>query len=402
MIKYLPFLLVASLITCCVEVDISIPSFPDISDYFAISDGLTQLTIAANFFGFCLSSAVYGPLSDAFGRRVVMLIGNVIMLVGACGCVIADSIELLLLARFVQGIGASTSAVVAFAMVADSYSAEKAASLIGTMNSLITIFMSVAPIAGGFLNETVGWRGSYTTIAVLSVVSWIALYFWLPETKKHFDKFSSGKMLQDYKILLTDSRFMYASLVPSLSFSGWMSFVSCSSFLYMETYDLPIMYYALHQGAVLGVFSISSHYCGRISRLIGEKNCVRYGNMIMVMGGVSMVIIAIVADRSPYLTTISMLLYSFGAAIIYPIIFVKSLEIFPEISGTASSAIMAMRALICAISIAITAYFYHGELITVAYMVLGGASLVAVLSIRLLKLVQFATKRDVAIITQKI
>ncbi|CAF2063232.1 unnamed protein product [Rotaria magnacalcarata] len=180
----LPFIFVISLLACCIEVDISVPSFPDISDYFNISDGLTQMTIAINFLGFCLSSVVYGPLSDCYGRRNVMLISNAIMLVGVIFCVFANSIELLLLSRFVQGFGASTSAVVVFAMIADVYETDKAAKLIGVMNSLITVFMSVAPIAGGFINGLVGFRGNYLVIALVSLISWLILYFKLPETKK--------------------------------------------------------------------------------------------------------------------------------------------------------------------------------------------------------------------------
>ena len=274
MTKNFTFLLVVSLLTCSVEVDISVPSFPDISDYFNISDGLTQMTIALNFFGFCLASGVYGPLSDAFGRRKVMLIGNAIMLVGAVGCALAHSIEYLLFSRFIQGIGASTSAVVAFAMVADVYSEEKSAKLVGTMNSLITVFMSIAPIAGGFINESIGWRGNYSVIATLSVASWFMLYLWLPETKASFNPLRYNKIIADFQTLFTDSRFMLASLVPSIFFAGWMSFVSCGSFLYMETYDLPIMYYALHQGCIIAVFSGVSLYAGQILQTIGEKNCV--------------------------------------------------------------------------------------------------------------------------------
>ena len=96
MTKNLPFLFVISLLTCCIEIDISVPSFPDISDYFHISDGLTQMTIAVNFFGFCLSSVAYGPLSDCYGRRNVMLIGNAIMLIWAVLCVFEHNIELLI------------------------------------------------------------------------------------------------------------------------------------------------------------------------------------------------------------------------------------------------------------------------------------------------------------------
>ena len=69
-------------------------------------------------------------------------------------------------------------------MIADVYESEKAAKLIGVMNSLITVFMSIAPIAGGFINNLVGFRGNYFVIALVSLISWVMLYFQLPETKK--------------------------------------------------------------------------------------------------------------------------------------------------------------------------------------------------------------------------
>jgi DHA1 family bicyclomycin/chloramphenicol resistance-like MFS transporter len=392
MIKNLPFLLVVSLLTCCVEVDISVPSFPDISDYFDISDGLTQMTIAMNFLGFCISSTFYGPLSDAFGRRKVMLIGNAIMLVGAVGCTIANSIELLLFARLIQGIGASTSSVVAFAMIADTYSADKSAKLIGTMNSLITVFMSIAPIAGGFINEAIGWRGNYTTIAVISVISWGMLYLWLPETKSKFEIFSTKKIMGDFKTLMTDKTFLYASLTPSLTFAGWMSFVACGSFLYMETYNLPIMYYAIHQGVIIAAFSVCSLYCGQISKFIGAQNCVIYGSVLMLIGASAMIIVSLTFDIAPYLTSISMIIYGVGAAITYPVVFARSLELFPDISGTASSAIMAVRSLLCAIFIAVSSYIYNGKLWTVAVMILIASVLLSILTLLLLKLISFDTK----------
>jgi DHA1 family bicyclomycin/chloramphenicol resistance-like MFS transporter len=392
MTKNFTLLLVVSLLTCSVEVDLSVPSFPNISNYFNISDSLTQMTIALNFFGFCLASGVYGPLSDAFGRRKVMIIGNAIMLFGAVGCALAYSIEFLLFSRFIQGIGASTSTVVAFAMIADVYSEEKSAQLVGTMNSLITIFMSIAPIAGGFINESLGWRGNYTVIAVLSVISWLMLYLWLPETRDNFTPLQYKKISNDFKTLFLDKRFMLASLVPSIFFAGWMSFVSCGSFLYMETYDLPIMYYALHQGCIIAVFSGVSLYSGKILQTIGERNCVIFGAIFALLGSILMITISVILEKAPYLTSFSMILYGIGAAISYPVIFAKSLQIFPNIKGTAASVIMAMRSLLCASFIAISSYIYSGQLITVAAMILTASVLVSILSIKLLKSLPFATK----------
>ncbi len=386
------FLLVASLLTGAIEVDISVPSFPDIANYFKISDSVTQMILALNFLGFCLSSIVYGPLSDAYGRRRIMLIGNAIMLVGAVGCMLGYSIEFLLLSRFIQGVGASTSAVVAFAMVADIYSSTDSARIVGKMNSLITIFMSIAPIAGGFINKFLGWRASYITVAIISIFSWLALYFGLPETSKKYSELSIKKVIVDFKILFSNRRFLLSSLIPSISFAGWISFVSCAPFLYMETYNLSTMCYVLHQGIIVSVFSIISLYSGQIIEFLGKRNCMVYGMIGALLGGISMFIVSITTENSPYLTSMSVMLYSTGAAVSYPVIFSESLEVFPDIRGTASSAIMSVRALICAAFIAVASYFYSGELIDVAMMLLIAASLIAIFSIMLLQLLVFAKK----------
>ncbi|WPX98434.1 Putative multidrug efflux MFS transporter [Candidatus Megaera polyxenophila] len=394
MSKNLPFLFVISLLTCCIEIDISVPSFPDISDYFNISDGLTQMTIAVNFFGFCLSSVAYGPLSDCYGRRNVMLIGNAIMLIGGVLCVVAHSIELLLIARFIQGFGASTSAVVVFAMIADVYESEKAAKLIGIMNSLITVFMSIAPIAGGFINNLVGFRGNYFIIALVSLISWIMLYFQLPETKKEKKHLEVKAIAKNFYTLATDKRFLYTSLTPSLTYSGYMSFIACAPFLYIETYDLPIMYYAINQGIIIAIFSIFSMYSGRITSYLGEKICVVYGTSFLFLAGVSGPFIGFLFPKSPFLTTSFMIIYSIGAAITYPIIFTKSLDIFPEIRGTASSTIMATRSLLCALFIAFTSYIYNGTLLNISLGLLLSSLLTVFFTFRLLKLIGFATKKN--------
>ncbi|WP_030417360.1 MFS transporter, partial [Streptomyces sp. NRRL S-1448] len=99
----------------------SVPSFPDIAKSLTASESSVQLTITYNFFGYCLGALAYGPLSDRFGRRKVMLIGNTIMLAGALGCAIAPNIEFLLGSRLIQGVGASTSVVLVFVIIGDVY-----------------------------------------------------------------------------------------------------------------------------------------------------------------------------------------------------------------------------------------------------------------------------------------
>lgn len=210
----LPFILIVSLIAKFIEIDISVPSFPDIVRYFNVSEGAIQLTIAYNFLGFCIGGLFFGPLSECYGRRRMMIIGNTLLLIGAVGCVFAPSVFWLLISRFIQGVGASTSVVV-FAIIADNYQGDKAVKFIGIMDATLTVVMAIAPTLGSFINEAVGWRGNYATVAVICLISWTLLLLALPETKKERVNFSLKKMMQDYRKLLSSPKFIALSLIPS-------------------------------------------------------------------------------------------------------------------------------------------------------------------------------------------
>ncbi|MFP3016805.1 MAG: multidrug effflux MFS transporter [Wolbachia sp.] len=381
----LPFLLILSLIAKFIEIDISVPSFPDMVHYFNVSEGTIQLTIAYNFLGFCIGGLFFGPLSECYGRRRIMIIGNTLLLVGAVGCVFAPSIFWLLISRFVQGIGVSTSVVV-FAIVADSYKGDEAVKFIGIMNSVLTVVMAIAPVLGSFINEIVGWRGNYATVAILCLISWVLLLLALPETKKDRDIFSLKKMMKDYRKLLSNPRFVTLSLMSSLFSAAYMSFITCGPFLYMKTFGLSSTIYALHQGAIVGCFSLISLFAGKILQKLGAIKCVISGTSVGAIGSLLLVIFSIIVPHSFYLVTLSMIIFSIGCAIFQPVIFNASINVFPEIKGTASSAVSFIRAFIMAIFIGLTSYIYNGQTISVAVLVLSAIVLELVFTVYLLRL----------------
>ena len=173
-----------------------------------------------------------------------------------------------------------------------------------------------------------------------------------------------------------------------------MSFIACAPFLYIETYNLPIMYYAINQGIIIAIFSMFSMYSGRITSYLGEKTCIVYGTILLFFAGVFGLLVGLLFPKSPFLTTSFMTIYSIGEAITYPIIFTKSLDIFPEIRGTASSTIMASRSLLCALFIAFTSYIYNGTLLNISLGLLLSSLLTVFFTFRLLKLIGFATKKN--------
>ena len=388
--KCLPVLFLFSLISTCIEVDISVPGFPQIADFFGVGEGVIQSTITYNFLGYCLAALFYGPLSDCFGRRKVMLIGNALLSIGAIGCFYAPSIQLLLISRFIQGIGASTSVVLVFTMIADLYQGEKAMKLIGTMNAALSIIMAGAPILGGLINQAIGWRGNYGSVALFSLLTWVLLFWMLPESRQQFDRFSMQKVMGDYKKLITSTKFITASMIPSLLFAAYMAYIAASAFLYIGTFGLSTLGFVVHQAIIVSSFAITSLYVGKIIPVFGPNKTVRNGVALCCMSILTFILLSIQQIASPYVTTVLMSLFGIGFAICYPIVFSNSLSIFPALQGAASSLIMSVRALLVAIFTGVTSTVYNGQPITVALSVSMGVFFAALFTIGWLNINQTA------------
>ncbi len=363
-------LFIITLIPCSVEVDISAPSFPEIARHFNVSEGKVELTIAYNFFGFWVSSLIYGPLSECYGRRRVMIIGNSLLLMGAFGCGIASTMDQLLGWSFIQGLGASTSAVLVFAMIADVYKGREAVRIISIMNAVLTLILAIAPVIGSLINQIFGWRGNYCVVAGVTLISWLLLLKKLPETKKKLRQFLFKKVYQDYKRLLNSLEFIFSSLVPSLFYGCYVAFVASGPFLYMETFKLPILIYACHQAVIVGVFSIVSLFSTSVVKYFGKKRCIIWG-VKMAFISISMLnVSSFFGLNSPFLITSCMVIFCSGFAICYPIIFSISLELFPAIKGAASSLTMALRALICSMVVGLTSFLYSGHPFSIFLIIL--------------------------------
>ncbi|WP_115712619.1 MFS transporter [Legionella sainthelensi] len=379
--RFLPWLFLLSLISTCAEVDISVPGFPQIAQFFNVSESVIQATITYNFLGYFLGALLYGPLSDSFGRRKMMLFGNAILSIGAVGCFYAPSIDFLLVSRFIQGIGASTSVVLVFTMIADLYQGEKAMKLIGMMNAALSIIMACAPLLGGVINQAIGWRGNYGTVAIFSVFVWVLLLFLLPESKNQLDRFNTKKMMGDYRQLLTSSQFITASMVPSLLFAAYMSYIVGSAFLYIETFGLSTLTFVVHQAIIVASFAITSMYASKIIPIFGPNKTVKYGVTLSFISILAFVVLSVEGISSAYWTTLFMSLFGIGFAACYPIIFSNSLSIFPVLQGPASSLIMGSRALLVSVSTAITGYLYDGQPFMFALSIFFGVIIASLFSL---------------------
>lgn len=355
------YILIISLLSSWIEVDISVPSFPYMEDFFDTSGFLIQSTLGINYLGMFLSCCVWGALSESFGRRRIIIIGNSIMTLGAIGCCFVNDIWMLLFCRLMQGFGASASGVLVFAIIADVYSGKKVADLIAKTNSALTICITIAPIIGGALTEAISWRSSYYFVAILSVISVVLIVLGLPETKISRSK---QKALPIYYKLIKDPKFLQIALLLSLCDAVYMVFVSSAPFLYTKLFSLSVFSYSLHQAVILLSFALMSFYVGAILTAIDEKKSLMISLLLMI-SVVFFSIFFIYYYQNVMFLSFILIVFSVSCAIMYPIMLTKIMNLFPEFKGFVTAAIMAIKSIICVLAISLTGFFYGIELMPV-------------------------------------
>ncbi len=386
--KYLPVLLVISLIAPAMETDIAVPSFPKITDFFAVSDAMVQMTIAVNYLGYAISSIIYGPLSESYGRKKIMVLGNFIMCIGSLGCASAHSIYILLFFRFIQGFGASTSTIIVYAIIADVYVGRQATKMISRITSFLYILVAGTPLIGGLINEFWSWQTNYWIIFIISILSTLLLSFVLPETKNIQNTFSIKQTLKNYRSIFLDKRFLLLGVSLSIYYSVYVSFVSCAAFLYTESFHKTNLIYTSHQTSIIFIFSIVSMLTINIVNFLGEKKAIVQSLVYNIIGIVFMFCVGLIGDNLPYieyLVTISMIIFSVGDAVLYPLLFTKALDIFPDQKGMISSSLSAVRSIISSIFVWIMSIFYNGTLLNVSLILLLQTVILSFLIISILR-----------------
>jgi DHA1 family bicyclomycin/chloramphenicol resistance-like MFS transporter len=367
--KYFPYLLIFSAVSAAIEIELSLPSFPDIARAFSVSEELVEGTISLNFLGFCLSALFYGPLSDRFGRRPILLMGTILFLIGSLSCALASSIEMILVSRFIQGLGAAGSFVVVFTMISDAYQEKEATHWIGLLNAILTATMALSPILGGYLNVYFGWSSCYSFVAGLTMIQLVLLFFYLPETRKG-QKIHLKEVIKDYKQLLSSFRFLQSSFIPTLVCGGYMAFVSVIPFLYRDELGMPLSQFSWHQTAIISSFSLVSYYAHRIANYFGEMRSVLAGSLLSAFSTATLLVLSTIEKiPSVFLITPLMCLFAASCAVPFAVVFAASLSMIPGKNGPASSLLMSMRTFLCALTVQFAGNMYNGTLFSTAAIV---------------------------------
>ena len=266
------------------SLNIFVPSMPGIQRVFHADYGAVQLTLTLYLIGFALAQLVYGPLSDRFGRRPVLLAGQGIYLAGSLLCLMAPSIGALIAGRVVQAIGACAGMVIARAIIQDIYDREKAAPMLAYVHSAMAAAPMVGPSIGGLLEVWFGWQANFVLIAVLAAVVLAASVFVLHET--HWGEARAAgiaDMMVGFGHLLRRPVFCGHAFQVAFTSSVFFAFVGGAPYVMVDLMGRPPSEYGFYFTAVPAMFMTGSFFAGRVSARVGSDRMVTIGTLIALV-----------------------------------------------------------------------------------------------------------------------
>ena len=368
--KYL-LLITVTFIAACIETDIYLPTFTDMMRYFSISEEMVQSLLTWNFIGICLSGPFYGPISDALGRKKPLLFALVLFLAGSLMTVFAESFEVMLWGRVLQGLGSGGCFTLGTAIIFDAFKEEKAILAITRLNSIVPLIMACAPVLGGYLNYAWGFRANFLAITLCVLLSLAICFVFLDETleKQKRVPFVWKQVLANFKMVSLSVPFWQTTAVVSLVFAGYLAFLSCISVLFVLEYGIDKNQLPLFQASLLGSWVCASLLYSRALRLFGIFKVKMIGIVLFLTGGALFIAASIGVPSNPYLLTIPMMLYSFGVNWVQGLYFPEGMEIFPDIKGITASLLTSARLLITALVVGLASYFYDQTIYPVVFVV---------------------------------
>ena len=318
--------------------DLYVPSIPEMHAYFSTSPLAVQLTVSLFLLTTGIGQLVVGPFADHYGRRTIVLAGTIIYLLSSVFSALSPTIEILILSRVLQGIGACSMMVACFAIVRDLFEGNECARIYSFLNSTIALSPLVAPSIGGYLALYYSWRASFVFLAVIAFLIMALAFFKLKESLPKEERVTLSKdFLFNYKHVFKSKQFKMYTLCAGSGFAGFLTFFSVSPYIIIELLHVPKQHFGVYFASIGLVCFIGSLLSGQLAKKIGTYKTAVLGAILMAAAGVVMSLwywlfgLCIAGFMWP------MMVMGVGGAFLMGAGAGGAIEPFPEMAGVASA-----------------------------------------------------------------
>ncbi|GJM06540.1 MAG: Bcr/CflA family drug resistance efflux transporter [marine bacterium B5-7] len=351
--------------------DIYMPSMSAISTAFHAPISLVQLSMAIYMLGYGLSQLIYGPLSEGVGRRLPLVAGLLIMLVGTFVCAHAQSIHALIVGRLIQGCGAGAGGALWRTIFRDTFKGEELAKY-GSYFSMIMIFaVPAVPMLGGYLQHYLGWRANFHFLSLYSFVTMLAVIFLLKETSAHHHKerLKPRFILSTFSMMLTNRVFMGLVSCIFLTYGAFFSWLVVSPALLMNQLNMtPVAFgWVILASSSFPMF-IASQLNAKLVTKLGMSFMLNVGWGLMVISGVMLLAGHLFWGVNVYAIIVPIMIFYTGATLVWPNVFATAFTPFGHIAGYAGALYSSLQIAGGAVVGAIVAHLPHTTQVPFAWV----------------------------------
>lgn len=342
--RLLPTLLLLLTVFGPISMDLYLPALPALTSELGAATSVAQLTVTACLVGLAGGQLVAGPLSDRFGRRGILLVGIAAYIATSALCAMSPTIELLIAARFVQGLAGGVGIVIAQAAGRDVYSGGALIRFYGRLTVVGGLAAIVGPLLGGVLIAVTDWRGLFAFLALIGAGILVITLQTFPETLPVAHRTQGGwtRTMRDYRTLVTDAAFLGAVLNQGFLYAALFAYLAGATFVLQDIYGLTPLGYALAFGLNSAGFMVFGWLAGRLAERWSLRGTLVAGIVVAGLGAAGLLASGLAA-MPLWVVIVSLFALAVGVAITSPPATTLALADHPRMAGTASSLLGMVR-----------------------------------------------------------
>jgi len=326
-----------------VTTDLYLPALPNLAQSFGASMVQAQLTLTAMLLAFGTSQLFWGPLSDKWGRRPVLLGGIAVYAASAVACALAPAIEALVAARTLQGIAMGACVMAARAIIRDLYEPVQGAKIMSqALSGLGLIACTCVPI-GGFLTELLGWRWALSSLVLFAAITGLLIYFYFDESllSRNPKALQIKTLWASVKDISRHPTFQAYNALSTVSFAGLFTFLATSSFVFTQSMGLTQTAYGLLMMSMSMSFMIGTFICRWLLLRMSVQSCVFMASYVSLLAGLLLMYVAYFGPGQTWFGAWAVMapvnLYLLAHGVHQPCGQSGSIAPFPQMAGTASA-----------------------------------------------------------------
>ena len=321
------------------SIDTYLPSFHEIAEKLHATPLEVQQTLTAYLLPFAAMTLWHGAISDALGRRRVILAALVLFGLASAGYAFATRIEQLWILRGLQGITAGAGIVISRAIVRDLFDGPPAQRLMSRITMMFALAPAMAPLVGGWLQSVFGWRSVFAFLALMTVVLGLAVWRLLPETlpAEKRQSLRVGYLASSYRRVLTSPRFLLACGALAFNFAGFFIYVLSAPMFLMTHLGVAETGFLWLFGPAMGGLMGGSWLAGRMAGRLSLPRTIAWGYGVMALAAaLNLGLNAALAPALPW-SVAPLFVYTLGMALAMPCLTLYALDPFPQQRGLAAS-----------------------------------------------------------------